>query len=84
MVLSRVLDMVELRTKITESGILYIPKEIRDAFGRHMKIITDAVAVVMFPEDTDYEDVLTSLKILQSDVQHRISLRDRQKTRRDV
>ena len=48
----RYLRMVVLKTKITESGVLYIPKEIRDAFGRHMKIITDAVAVVMFQEDT--------------------------------
>ena len=69
--------MVELRTKMTESGVLYIPKEIRDAFGRHMKIITDAIAVVMFPEDTEYEDVLISLGIMKADIEHRISLRDR-------
>lgn len=76
--------MVELKTKITESGVLYIPKEIRDAFGRHMKIITDAIAVIMFPEDTEYEDVLTSLEIMKADIQHRISLRDRGKTKGDV
>ena len=69
--------MVELKTKITESGVLYIPKEIRDAFGRHMKIITDAIAVVMFPEDTEYEDVLVSLGIMKADIEHGISLRDR-------
>ena len=76
--------MVELTTKITESGVLYIPKNVRSAFGRHMKIITDAIAVVMFPEDTEYEDVLTSLEIMKADVQHRISLRDRSKTRSDT
>ena len=69
--------MVELKTKITESGVLYIPKEIRDAFGRRLKIVTDAIAVIMFPENTEYEDVLTSLEILKADIQHRISLRDR-------
>jgi bifunctional DNA-binding transcriptional regulator/antitoxin component of YhaV-PrlF toxin-antitoxin module len=71
--------MVMLKTKITESGVLYIPKEIRDAFGRHMNIITDAIAVVMFPEDTEYEDVLTSLEIMKTDIEHRISLRKRKK-----
>ena len=62
---------------MTESGVLYIPKGIRDAFGRHVKIITDAIAVVMFPEGTEYEDVLTSMGIMKADIELRISLRDR-------
>lgn len=70
--------MVELKTKITESGVLYVPKEIRECFGRHMKIITNARAVVMFPEGTSYEDILTSMEIMKADIRHRISLRDRQ------
>lgn len=76
--------MVELRTKMTESGVLYIPKRIRDAFGRHMKIITDAVAVVMFPEDIEYEDVLISLEIMKADLKHRISLEERNKSGGDT
>ena len=71
--------MVQLKSKMTTSGVLYIPKEIREAFGRHMNIITNATACVMFPETTDYEDVLTSLEIIEADIQHRISLRDRTK-----
>lgn len=72
--------MVKLTTKITKSGVLYVPKEIREAFGRHMNILTNATACVMFSEGTAYEDVLTSLEIMKADIEHRISLRDRYKT----
>ena len=69
--------MVKLKTKLNQGGQLYIPKEVREAFGRHMNILTDATACVMFPEDTEYEDILRSLEIIEADIQHRISLRDR-------
>lgn len=52
--------MVELQSKITESGVLYIPKEIRECFGRNMKIIPNASAVIFFSADTSYENVLAS------------------------
>jgi hypothetical protein len=64
--------MVELKTKITESGVLYIPKEIRECFGRNMKIIPNASAVVFFPADTSYEVVKSSLMIILADIEHRI------------
>jgi hypothetical protein len=69
--------MVKLTTKITDSGVLYVPKTIRENFGRNMNIITDASAVIMYPEGLDYEDLLTSLDILKADVQQRISLRNK-------
>ena len=69
--------MVELTTKMTESGVLYVPKEIRESFGRHLKIISNASAVVMFAREVSYEDVLTSLEIIKADIQHRITLREK-------
>lgn len=63
--------MVELRTKITESGVLYIPKELRDAFGRDMKIVTNCVAALFFPANAEYADVLKSLEIITLDVKQR-------------
>ena len=63
--------MVELRTKITESGVLYVPKELREAFSRNMKIITNCTAAIFFPADSNYEDVLKSLEIITLDVRHR-------------
>ena len=66
--------MVELETKITESGVLYIPKEIRECFGRKMKIIPNATAAVFFPADVSLEDVKASLEIITADIEHRIRL----------
>jgi bifunctional DNA-binding transcriptional regulator/antitoxin component of YhaV-PrlF toxin-antitoxin module len=73
--------LVELITKITKGGVLYIPKEIREAFGRNMKIIPDASAALFFPKDADYEDVLGSLQVITMDVQHRIQMLQRAKNR---
>jgi hypothetical protein len=66
--------MVELETKITASGVLYIPKTIREAFGRNMKIVPNASAALFFPADARYEDVLCSLKIIMADIEHRVKM----------
>jgi hypothetical protein len=69
--------MVELETKITESGVLYVPKEIRQCFSRLMKIIPNASAAVFFPANASYEDVLASLKVIEADLEHRIRMEQR-------
>lgn len=68
--------MVELKTKMTKSGVLYVHKEIRDSFGRRLRIIPNASAAVFFPQGARYEDVLASLEIITSDIEHRIALRN--------
>ena len=69
--------MVELTTKITESGVLYIPKTIRQAFSREMKIIPNSFAALFFPADSNLDDVLASLKIIQADIEHKIVVNQR-------
>jgi hypothetical protein len=71
--------MVELRTKVTGKGILYVPKEIREAFGRNMRIIPNSTAALFFPDGADYEDVLRSLEIIEADLKHRIELQRKAK-----
>jgi bifunctional DNA-binding transcriptional regulator/antitoxin component of YhaV-PrlF toxin-antitoxin module len=71
--------MVLLKTKITTTGVLYIPKEIREAFTRELKIIPNARAALFFPADAAYEDVLKSLEIIEADLKHRIELEKRQR-----
>ena len=66
--------MVELQTRVTKSGVLYVPKEVRECFSREMKIITNATAALFFPANADYEDVLGSLEVIKADIEHRISL----------
>ena len=73
--------MVELETKITESGVLYIPKEIRQCFGRKMKIIPNATAAVFYPADANLEDVKDSLQIILADIELRIRMKRRQVTK---
>lgn len=70
--------MVELKAKMTESGVLYVPKEVREAFGRELIIVPNSCAVVMFRRGIKYEHVLSSLKIIAADLRHRIVL-DREK-----
>lgn len=72
--------MVVLKTKITESGVLYIPKPIRESFGCDMTIVTNAIAVAMFPDGTEYQDVLRSLEIIREDLKHRVSLQERRES----
>jgi bifunctional DNA-binding transcriptional regulator/antitoxin component of YhaV-PrlF toxin-antitoxin module len=69
--------MVELKTKMTGSGMVYIPKEVRESFGAALRIIPDARAAVVFPEGTHYQDVLDSLDIIASDIRHRLRLAQR-------
>lgn len=69
--------MVEIQTKITESGVLYIPKEIRQCFGRTMKIIPNATAALFFPSNIGYSDVLASLDIIRRDIEHRLKMQQR-------
>jgi len=72
--------VVELETKITESGVLYVPKEIRQCFGRRMKIIPNATAAVFYPADANLEDVKDSLQIILADIEHRIRLKRRRES----
>ena len=66
--------MVELEASVSKAGILYIPKEIREAFGRRMKVITNARAALFFPAGAPYEEVLGSLRVIAADLEHRINL----------
>jgi len=69
--------MVELKTKVSKGGVLYVPSEIREAFGREMKVIVDCVAALFFPASADYKDVLDSLKLIELEIEHRLKLRDK-------
>lgn len=68
---------MEIRTNVSKSGTLYLPIEIREPFGRTIRIIPDALAAVLFPDEADYQDVLDSLDVIVSEIKHRITLRDR-------
>jgi bifunctional DNA-binding transcriptional regulator/antitoxin component of YhaV-PrlF toxin-antitoxin module len=66
--------MVELKTKMTESGVLYVPKEVREAFGRELVIVPNSCAVVMFRKGMNLRHVLGSLEIITLDLKHRLEI----------
>lgn len=68
---------MELDTRLSKVGNLYVPKKVRNAFGKDIKIIPNASAAVLFSKQTRYEDVLASLEIISADIRHRITLRTR-------
>jgi hypothetical protein len=72
--------LVELKTRITEAGILQVPKELVEVFGQDMKMITGTTAAILFPAGISYEDVMRSLEIIRADLQFRLS-KERVKTK---
>lgn len=52
--------MIELMKKMTGSGMIYIPKEVRDSFGAALRIMSDARAAVVFPEGAHLNSVGSS------------------------
>jgi len=74
--------MVELRVKLAGSGVFYLPKEVRQSFGRRLRIIPNYKAAVFFPEDASYDDVLASLEVIMADLRHRARLEREGKKKR--
>jgi len=72
--------MVELKAKITDAGVFYVPAELREAFGQKIRIIPNASAAVFFSQDTRLEHVLASMEIISADLKHRIAL-EKEKSR---
>jgi hypothetical protein len=67
--------MVEFKLKINEKqGTAYFPKEIREILGTKLKGIPNAAAMLLYPEGTDQKDVLKSIDIIRSDLEHQINM----------
>jgi len=63
---------MQLESKISDAGVLYVPAEIREAFGRNISWIPNSVAAIMFPRDVPLEDVKQSVDLLVKDLELRI------------
>jgi len=71
--------MVEFKLKINEKqGTAYIPKEIRQALGTKLKAIPNAAAMLLYSEGIDQKDVLKSIDIIRSDLEHKISMKEKE------
>jgi hypothetical protein len=67
-------ESMELKAKITDAGVIYLPNEIRQSFGRYVKLIPNAVAVVIFPRGAALDAVAKSLEIIQLELRLRMEL----------
>jgi hypothetical protein len=74
---------MQLESKISNAGVLYVPAEIREAFGRRISWIPNSVAAIMFPSDVPLEDVKQSVDLLVKDLELRIK-RARRPNKSDV
>jgi hypothetical protein len=63
---------MQLESKISDAGVLYVPAEIREAFGRRISWIPNSVAAIMFPSGVPLEDVKRSVELLVKDLGLRI------------
>ena len=61
----------EFELKTGPQGHVYFRKKIREFFGDKMKLVPNAKAGVIFPEDAHLNDVISSLKVIIQDLELR-------------
>lgn len=71
--------MVKFDISLNEKGYGSIPKELRDSWGKKLRIIPNDSAGVIFGKSTPLEDVEKSVEILLEDVRHRREKEERRK-----
>ena len=57
--------------KVGVQGHIYFPKKVRQVFGQKMKFLPNQNAAVLYPENTDPEVVIASLRVIISDLKLR-------------
>ena len=67
--------MVKFHASINPHGQVYLPCEIREELAtKELDILGDAKAILLYPEGTNIEQLLGSLRILKFDLEHRLSI----------
>jgi hypothetical protein len=70
--------MVEFKIKVHhEQKLAYMPKWLTDNLGYDLRAIPDNLAVLMFPQDADPQDVVSSLDIIRAELLHSMSLKQK-------
>jgi len=64
--------MVKFTVKANPAGQYYFPKEVRQELGHRLTLVCNAKAAVVFPEGTNIDTVLESIKIIVQDLSHRL------------
>lgn len=70
--------MVEFEIKVNEKQhVAYIPQEIIDALGLHLRLVGNRTSAVVYPATADLSDVVRSLKILLDDFEHALEMQEK-------
>lgn len=67
---------VEFRLKIGKQGHVYLPKRLRETLGDQMKMLPNMKAAVIYPADADPADVVKSLRVIISDLELRVKVKE--------
>lgn len=63
---------MDIEIKSGPQGHYYLPKILRDSWGTRLIITPNLKAGVLYPSNTNPQDVLKSLEVLMLDFQHRV------------
>lgn len=63
--------MVRYKRSI-KSGVVRIPKEVKDAFGDEIEMLPNLLSMVMYPAGEDKAKVIRSLQIIITDLRQEI------------
>jgi len=70
--------MVKFKGYLNPHGQIYLASEIRRELNtKKVDILGNAKAILIYPEGTDLKDVLRSLDIIKSDLEHRRDLKQK-------
>jgi len=61
-----------MKSKVSKAGLIYLPKEIRDALGLYVELIPDDKATVLYPANEDLSRVKRSVEIILQHLELRI------------
>ena len=74
---------MEFDLKTGPQGHVYFPKTHRKVLGDKMTLLPNSDAAVIFPENTEPEDVIASLEIIISDLKLRANKKKRKAASHD-
>ncbi len=63
---------MELQGTISDAGVVYLPRELRESLGKHVRLLPDSLAAIIYGADTPLEEVRESVNILLQDIELRI------------
>ena len=59
---------MEFELKTGPQGHVYLPKRIREEFGRDLKLVPGMNVAILYPADTDLGKVVASLRVIIADL----------------